>query len=251
MPQPNTFLSVRGLSHTYHTKNGETPALKDIHFDLFTGEFAAIIGPSGCGKSTLLELIAGLIPLQKGSLRYPFLNQPPSIGYMLQKDHLLEYRTIYKNIILGLEIQHRLTEKNLEYVQKLMQQYDIADFADSYPRELSGGMRQRVMIAMGTICRPGYLLCDEPTTALDVTTQKGIIELIERMREEHNIGIVFITHDLKLLKNFADRVVVMCRGRVVEQGTVEEIFASPKEEYTRQLIAAIPDRNVRKRAITS
>ena len=99
MPQPNTFLSVRGLSHTYHTKNGETPALKDIHFDLFTGEFAAIIGPSGCGKSTLLELIAGLIPLQKGSLRYPFLNQPPSIGYMLQKDHLLEYRTIYKNII--------------------------------------------------------------------------------------------------------------------------------------------------------
>ena len=121
----------------------------------------------------------------------------------------------------------------------------------SYPHELSGGMRQRVMIAMGTICRPGYLLCDEPTTALDVTTQKGIIELIERMREEHNIGIVFITHDLKLLKNFADRVVVMCRGRVVEQGTVEEIFASPKEEYTRQLIAAIPDRNVRKRAITS
>ena len=107
------------------------------------------------------------------------------------------------------------------------------------------------MIAMGTICRPGYLLCDEPTTALDVTTQKGIIELIERMREEHNIGIVFITHDLKLLKNFADRVVVMCRGRVVEQGTVEEIFASPKEEYTRQLIAAIPDRNVRKRAMTS
>ena len=80
----------------------------------------------------------------------------------------------------------------------------------SYPHELSGGMRQRVMIAMGTICRPGYLLCDEPTTALDVTTQKGIIELIERMREEHNIGIVFITHDLKLLKNFADRVVVMC-----------------------------------------
>ena len=119
MPQPNTFLSVRGLSHTYHTKNGETPALKDIHFDLFTGEFAAIIGPSGCGKSTLLELIAGLIPLQKGSLRYPFLNQPPSIGYMLQKDHLLEYRTIYKNIILGLEIQHRLTEKNLEYVPPL------------------------------------------------------------------------------------------------------------------------------------
>ena len=119
----------------------------------------------------------------------------------------------------------------------------------SYPHELSGGMRQRVMIAMGTICRPGYLLCDEPTTALDVTTQKGIIELIERMRVEYNMGIIFITHDLKLLKNFADRVVVMCKGEVIEQGTVEEIFAAPKEEYTKKLIAAIPDRNAGKRAV--
>ena len=169
MPQPNTFLSVRGLSHTYHTKNGETPALKDIHFDLFTGEFAAIIGPSGCGKSTLLELIAGLIPLQKGSLRYPFLNQPPSIGYMLQKDHLLEYRTIYKNIILGLEIQHRLTEKNLEYVQKLMQQYDIADFADSYPRELSGGMRQRAALIRTLALKP-----DDSITFFMVRGPRGI-----------------------------------------------------------------------------
>ena len=103
-------------------------------------------------------------------------------------------------------------------------------------------MRQRVMIAMGTICRPGYLLCDEPTTALDVTTQKGIIELIRCMKDEHDMGIVFITHDLKLLKNFADKVIVMCRGRVVESGTVEEIFTSPRDEYTRGLIAAIPDR---------
>lgn len=116
---------------------------------------------------------------------------------------------------------------------------------NSYPHELSGGMRQRVMIAMGTICRPGYLLCDEPTTALDVTTQKGILELIDCMKKEHDMGIVFITHDLKLLKNFADKVAVMCQGKVVERGTVEEIFASPKEEYTKRLIAAIPDRSRR------
>ena len=94
------ILNLQHISYTYHTLEGETPALSDISFSLNKGEFAAIVGPSGCGKSTLLELIAGLIPLQKGSLRYPFLNQPPSIGYMLQKDHLLEYRTIYKNIIL-------------------------------------------------------------------------------------------------------------------------------------------------------
>lgn len=123
MPQTKPFLSVRSLSHTYHTNSGETPALRDIHFDLFPGEFAAIVGPSGCGKSTLLELIAGLIPIETGSLLYPACNKTPAIGYMLQKDHLLEHRTIYKNIILGLEIQHRLTEKNLEYVQKLMRWY--------------------------------------------------------------------------------------------------------------------------------
>ncbi len=116
------FLSVRNLSHTYHTKNGETKALTDINFDLISGEFAAIVGPSGCGKSTLLDLVAGFIPVQTGDISYPSSASPPAIGYMLQKDHLLEYRTIYKNIILGLEIQHQLTEKNLSYVNALMEQ---------------------------------------------------------------------------------------------------------------------------------
>ena len=96
------LLEIRNVSLSYHTVSGETKALSNISFNLMPSEFLAVVGPSGCGKSTLLELIAGLIPLQKGSLRYPFLNQPPSIGYMLQKDHLLEYRTIYKNIILCL-----------------------------------------------------------------------------------------------------------------------------------------------------
>ena len=211
MPQPNTFLSVRGLSHTYHTKNGETPALKDIHFDLFTGEFAAIIGPSGCGKSTLLELIAGLIPLQKGSLRYPFLNQPPSIGYMLQKDHLLEYRTIYKNIILGLEIQHRLTEKNLEYVQKLMRQYDIADFADSYPRELSGGMRQRAALIRTLALKPDFLLLDEPFSALDYQTRLNVSDDIGKILKKQRKPAILVTHDISEAISMANRVLILSK----------------------------------------
>ena len=193
MPQPNTFLSVRGLSHTYHTKNGETPALKDIHFDLFTGEFAAIIGPSGCGKSTLLELIAGLIPLQKGSLRYPFLNQPPSIGYMLQKDHLLEYRTIYKNIILGLEIQ----------------QYDIADFADSYPRELSGGMRQRAALIRTLALKPDFLLLDEPFSALDYQTRLDVSDDIAKIIRQSGVTTLLVTHDLSEAISISDRIIVL------------------------------------------
>ena len=178
MPQTKPFLSVRSLSHTYHTKSGETPALKDIHFDLFPGEFAAIVGPSGCGKSTLLELIAGLIPIETGSLLYPACNKTPAIGYMLQKDHLLEHRTIYKNIILGLEIQHRLTEKNLEYVQKMMRQYGIADFASSYPRELSGGMRQRAALIRTLALKPEFLLLDEPFSAHDLSEAISIADRI-------------------------------------------------------------------------
>ena len=214
MPQPNTFLSVRGLSHTYHTKNGETPALKDIHFDLFTGEFAAIIGPSGCGKSTLLELIAGLIPLQKGSLRYPFLNQPPSIGYMLQKDHLLEYRTIYKNIILGLEIQHRLTEKNLEYVQKLMQQYDIADFADSYPRELSGGMRQRAALIRTLALKPDFLLLDEPFNALDAESVDILRSILLQYKEQGKL-IILTSHHQEDIMSVCNQVIHLQDGCIL------------------------------------
>ena len=193
MPQTKPFLSVRSLSHTYHTNSGETPALRDIHFDLFPGEFAAIVGPSGCGKSTLLELIAGLIPIETGSLLYPACNKTPAIGYMLQKDHLLEHRTIYKNIILGLEIQHRLTEKNLEYVQKLMRQYGIADFASSYPRELSGGMRQRAALIRTLALKPEFLLLDD---IAKIIRQSGVTTLL-------------VTHDLSEAISIADRIIVL------------------------------------------
>ena len=209
MPQPNAFLSVRGLSHTYHTKNGETPALKDIHFDLFTGEFAAIIGPSGCGKSTLLELIAGLIPLQKGSLSYPFLNQPTSIGYMLQKDHLLEYRTIYKNIILGLEIQHQLTPENIVYVKSLMKEYGIADFADAYPRQLSGGMRQRAALIRTLAGKPSFLLLDEPFSALDYQTRLDVSSDIGNIIRQQRVTTLLVTHDLSEAISIADRIIVL------------------------------------------
>lgn len=209
MPQTKPFLSVRSLSHTYHTNSGETPALSDIHFDLFPGEFAAIVGPSGCGKSTLLELIAGLIPIETGSLLYPACNKTPAIGYMLQKDHLLEHRTIYKNIILGLEIQHRLTEKNLEYVQKLMRQYGIADFASSYPRELSGGMRQRAALIRTLALKPEFLLLDEPFSALDYQTRLDVSDDIAKIIRQSGVTTLLVTHDLSEAISIADRIIVL------------------------------------------
>lgn len=209
MPPKKAFLSVRNLSYTYHSKSGETHALTDINFDLFPGEFAAIVGPSGCGKSTLLDLIAGFVPVQTGYLLYPSGTFPPSIGYMLQKDHLLEYRTIYKNIILGLEIQHRLTEKNLEYVQKLMRQYDIADFADSYPRELSGGMRQRAALIRTLALKPDFLLLDEPFSALDYQTRLDVSDDIAKIIRQSGVTTLLVTHDLSEAISISDRIIVL------------------------------------------
>ena len=128
---------------------------------------------------------------------------------MLQKDHLLEYRTIYKNIILGLEIQHRLTEKNLEYVQKLMRQYDIADFADSYPRELSGGMRQRAALIRTLALKPDFLLLDEPFSALDYQTRLDVSDDIAKIIRQSGVTTLLVTHDLSEAISISDRIIVL------------------------------------------
>ncbi len=209
MPPKKIFLSVKNLSHAYHTKNGETQALHDINFDLFPGEFAAIVGPSGCGKSTLLDLVAGFIPVQTGSLVYPSSERPPAIGYMLQKDHLLEYRTIYKNIILGLEIQHQLTAENIAYVRSLMEQYDIADFADAHPHELSGGMRQRAALIRTLAGHPSFLLLDEPFSALDYQTRLDVSSDIVNIIREQKVTALLVTHDLSEAISIADRIIIL------------------------------------------
>ena len=252
---------------------GERRVLDGVSMSVECGKVLGIVGESGSGKTMTALSVMGLLNstarITEGSIRLDgneltqlgekelsqirggdiamifqepmtSLNPTMRIGKQLEEAVLLHEKNVSRAVLKERAL-NALKDARLEQPERVY---------SSYPHELSGGMRQRVMIAMGTICRPGYLLCDEPTTALDVTTQKGIIELIGRMRAEYNVGIIFITHDLKLLKNFADNVVVMCRGRVVEQGTVEKIFTAPEMEYTKKLIAAIPDRTVRKRART-
>lgn len=209
MPKNKAFLSVRNLTYTYHVKSGETKALSDINFDLFPGEFAAIVGPSGCGKSTLLDLIAGFIPVQTGYLIYPFTGRQPSVGYMLQKDHLLEYKTVYKNIILGLEITHQLTKEREDYVRSLMEEYGIADFANAYPRELSGGMRQRAALIRTLAGSPDFLLLDEPFSALDYQTRLEVSEDIGNIIRSQKITTLLVTHDLSEAISIADRIFVL------------------------------------------
>ena len=175
----NKILEVKNVQKTYQAKNGEIEALKNINFDVKQGEFISIIGPSGCGKSTLLSIISGLEDKNDGEIYID-----GKIGYMLQKDNLLEWRTIYKNVLLGLEIQKVLTETNRKYVIELLKKYGLYEFRNKYPTQLSGGMRQRVALIRTLAVRPNILLLDEAFSALDYQTRLMVTEDIYKILKD-------------------------------------------------------------------
>ena len=156
-------LKIDNISKKYQAKNGEVEALKNVSFSLTEGEFVSLIGPSGCGKSTLLSIVAGLEKSSSGKLYIDgeeISEISTKIGYMLQKDSLLEWRTIYNNVMLGLEIRHKKTKENQEYVENLLKKYGLYEFKDKYPMQLSGGMRQRVALIRTLAIKPEILLLD-------------------------------------------------------------------------------------------
>ena len=189
----STVLKVSGVSYSYHTLSGETPALSNITFSVPEGEFLAIVGPSGCGKSTLLSMIASLMEPESGTISIhgaPASMSRQRIGYMLQKDHLFEWRTIYKNVILGLEIQNRMTEKNLEHVEQLLRDYGLDQFRNARPSELSGGMRQRAALIRTLALNPDLLLLDEPFSALDYQTRLQVCDDVYRIIRKEKKTII-------------------------------------------------------------
>lgn len=185
------ILEVKNICKTYQAQNGEIEALKNISFDVKEGEYVSIIGPSGCGKSTLLSIISGLESKTSGEI---YING--KIGYMLQKDNLLEWRTIYKNVLLGLEIQNDNTAENREYVEELLKKYGLYEFKDKYPTQLSGGMRQRVALIRTLAIRPNILLLDEAFSALDYQTRLMVTEDIFKILKAENITALMVTHDI-------------------------------------------------------
>ena len=185
------ILEVKNICKTYQAQNGEIEALKNISFDVKEGEYVSIIGPSGCGKSTLLSIISGLESKTSGEI---YING--KIGYMLQKDNLLEWRTIYKNVLLGLEIQNDNTAENREYVEKLLKKYGLYEFKDKYPTQLSGGMRQRAALIRTLAIRPNILLLDEAFSALDYQTRLMVTEDIFKILKAENITALMVTHDI-------------------------------------------------------
>lgn len=204
------LVKIDHLSFSYHTLSGETKALSDLSFSVRQGEFLAIVGPSGCGKSTILSLIAGLLQPEDGGITFYGKNgKKPGIGYMLQHDHLFEWRSVWKNVTLGLEIQHKLTEENKRRVEKMLEDYGLSGFSQKKPGELSGGMKQRAALIRTMALEPDILLLDEPFSALDYQTRLTVSADIARIIRAAKKTVILITHDLSEAVSLADRVLVL------------------------------------------
>lgn len=228
-------LELKHIHYAYHTLDGETPALTDISFALNKGEFVSIVGPSGCGKSTLLSLISGLLEPEKGLIKIngKYLKESTTnVGYMLQHDELFEWRTIYNNVILGLEIQHMLTARTRERAHDLLDLYGLRQFESSHPSELSGGMRQRAALIRTLVLEPDLLLLDEPFSALDYQTRLEVSDDIGSIIRREKKTAILVTHDLSEAISMADRVIILSR----RPGAVKRILPiSFPEEYDTPL----------------
>ena len=258
------ILEVKDLSVSFNTYAGEVKAVRGVSFELNRGETLAFVGESGCGKTVTAKSILRLLKppfavIKEGSK----ITCDGKDVLSLNKKELCEFRgdevsmifqgpmtslnptmTVGKQIMESLRIHRHLDKKQArEEAIKMLKMVNIPSpekRIDSYPHEMSGGMRQRVMIAMALACSPKILIADEPTTALDVTIQAQIMDLMRELKEKMNTAIILVTHDLGVVANFADRIQVMYAGQVVERGTAREIFYDSKHPYTWALLSSVP-----------
>jgi len=211
----------RGLSFAYLTRSGETLALKDLDIAVRDREFCSIVGPSGCGKSTLLSLISGLMKPTEGEILLdgePVSGSDPRVGFLLQKDHLFEWRTVLQNAELGLEIQSKSSDAAKARVRELLRLYGLGGFEAAYPYQLSGGMRQRVAIVRTLATDPDILLLDEPFSALDYQTKLILERDVLKIIKERAKTALLVTHDIEEAVSMSDRVIVLsARPAMVSQ----------------------------------
>lgn len=268
------ILSVKDLNVKFNLRGKVLHAIRGINLDVYQGESLAIVGESGCGKSVLNKNFIGLLDsngfISSGEIIYYGMDdgQPQVLSNYKRDNEWLKIRgsevsmimqdpmtslnplkTIGKQIGESLELHQGLKGKALrEAVYGILRDVGIEEPErryKQYPHEFSGGMRQRVVIAIAIACRPKILICDEPTTALDVTIQAQILELLKDLKERYNLTIIFITHDLGVVANIADRVAVMYAGDIVETGMVREVFYDPRHPYTWALLSSLPQLGVK------
>lgn len=208
----NNLVEVKDLNLIYQSLNSETYALKDVSFNIKNHEFVAIVGPSGCGKTTILSLVAGLIKPTSGEIIVD--GKTPNVkedlcGYMFQRDNLLPWRTIEKNIYFGLEIKHKNTAERKAYAVELAKKYGIAEFLKKHPHELSGGMRQRVALIRTLALKPALLLLDEPFSALDYQTRLELCDHIFEIIKKEKKTAILVTHDIQEAISMSDKIIVL------------------------------------------
>jgi oligopeptide/dipeptide ABC transporter ATP-binding protein len=259
--EPSELLSIRGLRVDFETDAGAVPAVRGVDLDVGVGETVALVGESGCGKSVtamaVMRLITGRI--SAGSIRFQGRElhslaeaemrqiRGAQVGMIFQEPmtSLNPVFTIGKQIEEVLVLHQKLAPRSARaQALELLMRVGIPSperRIAQYPHELSGGMKQRVMIAMAIACRPKLLIADEPTTALDVTIQAQIMDLLRSLKQEFGMAVLLITHDLGVVAHFAERVAVMYAGKIVEQGQVRDIFKRAAHPYTQALLAALPD----------
>jgi len=206
----NKIIKIVGVSKKFNTIKGEIEALKSISFDINEGEFIAIVGNSGCGKSTLLSIIAMLDNCTNGNVYYGI--SKPIIGYMLQEDALFDHLTVLQNVELGLKVLGKCSEDNKQFVFDLLKKYNLYDYKDKYPKELSGGMRQRVALIRTLAIKPDILLLDEPFSALDYTTRLSVADDVYRIIKNYGKTTIIVTHDIEEAISMADRVIILSKS---------------------------------------
>jgi peptide/nickel transport system ATP-binding protein len=260
-PHSELLLDVKNLNVAFATEAGLVQAVDEVSFDLHAGEVLAVVGESGSGKSVTAMTLMGLTRSPNarfaGSAKLRDLDLIAATAEQLRAVRGEEIAMIFQDPMTSLNPVHRIGKQIVEQIQAhrdvsdaeardqvvgLLERVGIPrarERFDAYPHEFSGGMRQRVMIALALSCDPSVLIADEPTTALDVTIQAQILQVLKQMRQESNTGIILVTHDLGVVADIADRIAVMYAGRIVEQGTTDEIFYNPQHPYTWGLLGSI------------
>lgn len=266
------ILSIKDLSISFKTSSGSVNAIRGVNLDLYRGETIAIVGESGSGKSVTMKAAMGILSsngeINSGSIDFTYYRKGEKVEIDILKLSKKELRqringkrvamifqdpmtslnptmTIGAQIMEGMIWHYKRPKKEAEKraieILELVGITNAEKRMNNYPHQLSGGMRQRVVIAIALACDPDLLICDEPTTALDVTIQAKILELIKDIQKKLNISVIYITHDLGVVAKVADYVSVMYAGKIVEKGTVDEIFYDPRHPYTWGLLSAMPD----------
>ena len=269
--QNETILKVEDLRISFRAYGGMVRAVRGVSFDLKRGETVAIVGESGSGKSVSIKAIMGILApnavIESGRIEYDGMDltkvseedfhkiRGNRIGLIFQDplSALNPIMKIGKQITEVLHLSKKISSEEAKHrALELMHAVGIPEAErrfNQYPFQFSGGMRQRIVIAIALAGDPEILICDEPTTALDVTVQAKILELINKIKEERHLSVIFITHDLGVVANMADRVNVMYAGKIVESGTSEEIFFEPAHPYTWALLSSMPDLQTKERLL--